>query len=692
MRCSASSSYLLLFFLTASGLLAETSYKIASIDFEGPLPGKEARIRQHLGIEIGDIFDPDITQAASNRLREQWRDSYHPLAQVGWKGVPDDSSHTLSLVFTSTPGPRGKLSSIRFVGNEQLTSATLLSGLSVIPHASWWAAFTGNDLILVEEFAPDQEALQALYRQRGYLDAVIGTPKLIPLEKGTDFDLVWPIEKEGDISLIRTIVLWVDGTPTSFPPRFQSALVPGQPLIPERLHRTVNDLRQFYLHRGYAFVEVDFKTEWETESNNVTVSFSVQTGGIPRLERISLQGNKFTRDEILLREIPLQVGSSFNAKAVALAQQNLEATGLFSAIDLQYQGAPGDETYQLTAEVTEKATGKFEAGLSYDSGVGAALLGRVSERNFAFGEPWRGDALQLSLSAILGTEFIEIETGFRNPRIRQSLWSYSATAFYRDNQAISDFYNQKGNGASLIFSHPRGPNTLLSYGASLQYLQVYDLTPELSEDLLEAENELEMAAPLVSWILDTTVSDFRPASGLRLQQSIQWGLPLSDSYTQALLYEGRGSVFFNPWRDHIVQLRGGLESVDPLDNGPLPLPIRSWLGGNENLRGFQYQSVSPFEEGFAVGGRSAWWAGIEYTYPAHPRLDLSLYYEWGGVSADTWTFDTEQFVSNWGIGFQIRADNFPLRLDVAFPLEVLPEDSQNKVGESVISFSAGYLF
>jgi len=683
---------LLISFFAGVSLHAETGPPLLSIDFEGPLPASRDKTIKTLDIELGAPFDPEEAQSASDRLMEEWRDLYYPLASVRWRALPVAGADGLEAVFISEPGPKGKLTAVRFTGNHAIDSEALRSVLNVRPRKSWWDHFTGKDILLVEELAADQEAILMLYQDRGYMDAVVGSPDLVQIEGREEFELVWPIEMEGEPYEITGIYLTVDGTPRNQPWGFPIGLASGETVSPARIAETVEDLRTFFLERGYAFVEVDFEPEWDECTHGVDLFFSVQTGGQSKLRKIVIEGDEITRESIILREIPVQPGSVFNLGALQVAQSNLEATGLFSEVDFEYGGVPGEPEYDLLVDVKERRTGRVEAGVSYDTGMGAAVIGRISDQNFALAPPWRGAALQPSLTAMVGSEILRLEADLRNPRIGRSYWGLSSRIFYEDNQYLSDFYDQRGGGASLTFNRPLNERNLIALGVAFNHFSVYDVSPLLAADLSDSDTDLDMIAPLVSWVYDSTDRDFRPTSGLRLVNTLQWGVPINDAFTNALVYEGRGMFFLNPWGDHIIQVRAGFETVDPIDEDNAPLPLRVWIGGPETLRGFLYHSVSPIENGVAIGGQSAWWTGFEYLVPVFPRLDVSIYYELGGVSADSWSFAGEGPVSDWGIGFQVRAENFPIRLDIAWPIEVLSGDPQNRRGDTVISFSAGYLF
>jgi outer membrane protein assembly factor BamA len=145
---------------------------------------------------------------------------------------------------------------------------------------------------------------------------------------------------------------------------------------------------------------------------------------------------------------------------------------------------------------------------------------------------------------------------------------------------------------------------------------------------------------------------------------------------------------------HVLSLRGGITSVDPYGGtDEVALPLRTYLGGSRNLRGFEYHSVSPLDEaGRPIGGESAWWATAEYRIPLLRWLDIAIYADVGDVSMDAYSFSGDGPVSNWGIGALIQAEEFPVRFDLATPIQTIEGDRQNEKGKPHLSFSAAYRF
>jgi outer membrane protein insertion porin family len=395
-------------------------------------------------------------------------------------------------------------------------------------------------------------------------------------------------------------------------------------------------LRDLLIDRGYGFATVELVPQWDEASSTADLVFQIRSGPVPVLHDIRLTGNTVTKDHILLREIPLRKGEAFNANALRAAQEYLEYTGLFSVVDVQYSGIPGASEFDLDVSVREKETGRAEMGLTYGSVEGTAFLIQVREQNLALGAPWRGQALQAFAAATLGSEIIRIETGIRNPRLGYSQWGLGLRGFTEDNSYLSDNYDQKSLGLQLTASHPLGRSHLLSVGYAWTVYDVYNIDGLQVPDLAEEDTDVNLTSLLFSWSVDRVDQSFRPTRGIRVLNTLGYGTELLGGDTEVIQYDGRAALYLNPVGEHVLVLRAGASSVDPQGNTEtVPLPLRVWLGGANNLRGFDYRSVSPFDEdGDPVGGESAWWGGAEYMIPVFPRLDVSLYYDVGDVSPD----------------------------------------------------------
>jgi translocation and assembly module TamA len=111
-----------------------------------------------------------------------------------------------------------------------------------------------------------------------------------------------------------------------------------------------------------------------------------------------------------------------------------------------------------------------------------------------------------------------------------------------------------------------------------------------------------------------------------------------------------GSVAGAPWED-------------------LPIP-KLFLGGSEDdLRGYDYKTVSPLDSsGQPMGGRSAIFTTLELRFRITKNIGLVPFADFGTVSMKEWPEFTEKWYKSVGGGIRYFSFFGPIRLDVGFPL------------------------
>jgi outer membrane protein assembly factor BamA len=127
----------------------------------------------------------------------------------------------------------------------------------------------------------------------------------------------------------------------------------------------------------------------------------------------------------------------------------------------------------------------------------------------------------------------------------------------------------------------------------------------------------------------------------------------------------------------------------------MPIYNRFFLGGPRNIRGVEFREIAPWiysqkgKKGKHVpwGGQTLWYMNLEYTIPLVKFLRFAAFSDLGSVGEDDWDFDTDYFCWSAGVGLRIDLPQFPIRLDVATPI-----DKKSGTDREVFSFTIGYDF
>jgi outer membrane protein insertion porin family len=681
-----------LFLLLIATGFAE-SPRVQDVQLFGELPFEKEKALEILAIPLGSAFEPDMAQDAAERLRKAGMNAYYPMAGVSWKGVPDADGKRISLQFSINLGPKGRLQELKFTGVAAFAEDVLLEQVQTRPRPGNLRRLLRKDKLELEVLSEDMKALKKWYVDHGYAGVNVGSAILEKPNGYEGFRLTWPIE-EGPLYRYKVIALDADTLPQQDDLKSLISFQPGDVYNPTQIAAVRKKLFDYFYYRGYAFVTVDVRMDLLDDVAEVDVEYTIRSGNRPMLRDVRIFGNAATSEHILLREMDTKPGEVFNAVSIERTQARLMALPMFSKVDLRTRQVAGSDLYDVDVEVKERKTGRFEIGLLYGEAEGASFQANLIEQNFSLSPPFRGDGMKAGVSTTVGSELIRVDTQIGNPRMGMSVWSLDGQVYYEDNQYLNDDYSQQTVFGQLISGYPIASSQLLSFGFAASSYHLYDLSDRAQTEFPELEDDIQVTSAVAYWDFDNTDSGIRPTTGVRLRAGLKLGTELLGGNTDVVETSLLGGFYYNPYRDHVIAIRGSVESAKPYGSTQnVPAPLRKYLGGSRNLRGFDYRSVSAVsEDGVRVGGESLWWASVEYMVPLHHYLEVALYVDVGDVSADPFGFSGEGPVSNAGIGFLIRADNFPVRFDLATPLQTLEDDTTNETGSVKLSFSAGYRF
>jgi Skp family chaperone for outer membrane proteins len=131
----------------------------------------------------------------------------------------------------------------------------------------------------------------------------------------------------------------------------------------------------------------------------------------------------------------------------------------------------------------------------------------------------------------------------------------------------------------------------------------------------------------------------------------------------------------------ILLLNGQVASVDTWGDGErVPIFERLFLGGTNDLRGFDFREVGPKDEDDEpIGGRTMARATVELTYPIIEKVRAAVFYDTGFVNRDAYDFSTDDVASDVGFGLRLDLPIGPIRVDYGIPIQKAGTDRQREV-------------
>jgi outer membrane protein insertion porin family len=420
---------------------------------------------------------------------------------------------------------------------------------------------------------------------------------------------------------------------------------------------------------------------------------------------------------VILRELVLGPGDVFSTVLMKISQLRLDNTRFFEDVNVSPQetNIPGRRNMRIA--VREGRTGNLTFGAGFSSLERATLFAEVSQSNFDLFNRrsfFQGDGQKFRLRLQLGSLSSEAVLSFEEPWLFQRQLGLGFSVFRTSSEYNSTFYEQVETGFEVYLRKHLFElwNGRLSYTYEVFDINKVDPSASARIRALEGSN----ASSRVGFQLerDTRNKIISTTSGNRVEINLDFaGGPLGGSATNNFYRaEFRGSQFFPVFeaqqqvlsliaRGGVIQSFGDSDKLQPLrgvtdaNGNPVlykpgvPYYMKWYLGGPNNLRGFEFREVSPRDEfGEPIGGNTYGFFSAEYSFDIVSPIRFAIFYDAGFVNANAYDFNPSTYNDNFGFGLRLFVAGAPLSLDFGIPLTA---DKLNKKGNQ-FNFSFGTRF
>ena len=176
----------------------------------------------------------------------------------------------------------------------------------------------------------------------------------------------------------------------------------------------------------------------------------------------------------------------------------------------------------------------------------------------------------------------------------------------------------------------------------------------------------EQESLLFGYEISKTNSNSRlnPTIGFKQTYKLEMG-------TESLLSNANMAILTGGWRfiyslgeneNHQFVGRADTSYIFTDDFNKVPYNLRFFTGGDQSLRGFDYKSLSPEENGFKIGGQALGVGSLEYNYQFKDGWRAAIFSDFGNAYDKQFSNPTEYSM---GVGIRWRSPIGPIRLDVA---------------------------
>ncbi|HZV87622.1 MAG TPA: outer membrane protein assembly factor BamA [Candidatus Binatus sp.] len=599
-----------------------------------------------VGLSVESPFDPTKIKKAEVVLKELLGEHGRQFATVTPQYERIASSNAVILVFKIDEGPKVKVGTVKFTGNHSFSDRKLLRAMK--HDRPYGIPLYFFDIPVLsktydrEKLNEDLEVgIRGLYQDNGFFRVVVApngpilqnvdvqhggvpVPGLRP-KTGKAVNITIPIEegeqyRMGTLKIVssdpdKALSLKVEPLKSIFP------LKDGDVFNVDKLRKAIKSYGDAYGQYGFIdfTAEPDFDIDDATKKINLTLRFDEQKQYYVR--RINFSGNTTTRDKVIRRELLIDEGQLFNKRYWDISILRLNQLNYFDKIEadkaVELQKNSKDGTVDINLKLKEK--GKQSIGLQGGvSGLAGGFIGLTYQTNNFLG---LGETL--TLSAQFGEYQRTLQFGFTQPYLFDRPISTGFTVFsskYNFNQAqqeaqitgqqvsvnpqyIQD-YNQNSTGFTAYASYPMKRFSFarvgISYGLTHTNITAFNSASTLLFEQLQfraiagpsALNGIISSSITPSITYNTIDNPLNSTKGKSFYYSVSLTGLGGNVKTVANVFDVK---YFHPvyHRRNAIGLHFSTAYITGYGGGEVPPFNRYYMGGENDLRGFDIRSISP---------------------------------------------------------------------------------------------------
>jgi len=667
---------------------------VAEVLIEGAEQITQPRVRKEISVKPGQSLSEEKIEDDRRKILKLYNDRNYSDVDVQYK-IEDLPDNKARVIFSITEGPKLIVKKITFIGNYSVKDKDLRAAMKTKVQDLIWF-FDKSGRLISSQLDEDRASLKLLYQNRGFADVDIADVATQTLDNKKDgVEIVITIQ-EGIQYRVNAITL--DGV--NLVPKEQMLGIlkmrEGSLFTPKGLADDLNAMRTVYGQRGY--IEADAIPQVTPAGQGaVDILYKIDERVQSYVNLINIQGNSRTKDKVIRRELAIKPGEIYDTTLVDVSKKRLENLSYFSNISMTPSDTVVPGRKDLNVIVDEKRTGSFNFGAGFstiDSLIGFAELQQTNFDLFDWPH-FVGGGQRFRIRLQYGLQRADYTISWTEPWFLGYKLSFGVEGYYHEANFLSSVYNQSNLGVAFQLRKPITTFLSVTGEYRIEQIKIFDVndddTGQFIQDSAGTYTRGALSGSLIYDSRDdlflTRKGDYVNLTGFAASNYLGGTVNDYGINLQATKY------FSLPW-DTILTLKGEVAAVDTLqgdNNGGLGVPIfdRLYLGGANNMRGFDYREVGPKDnKGNPIGGNSLAYGTVEWSFPIITRIRGSLFTDWGFVNGGSYDFSTSNVNGDIGFGLRVELPIGPVRVDYGIPVI----HDQYNGGSGKFNFNVGYQF
>jgi len=543
-------------------------------------------------------------------------------------------------------------------------------------------------------------------QNEGFLKVKIANVRILYNEEKSKVQVHIQIE-EGPITTLKELKFI--GSDTSYEKKLTelSGLTVNKPIQLMILEQSISKIIKFYQSSGYLEVTVDSGSDrlisYNSDSTEAFVTYYINEGPKVIVDSILIEGNTFTRDKVIQRELDFKIGEVLTPEKIDETTKRLQKLGHFSSVDIRtLEEKTNVSARTVLVKVVERNPGIFNMGLGANSERAFSVRGYlgISYRNIA--GTGRGASIRLEGNYNLAdVKYLEqkILFGYLEPSV------FNSRVRFRTNlstgKQVSDFNKQ-------VITETTQSLFTLEYDFTQHHSLAYDVfgfakvkdSQRFGDTSIFPESLQEIATTGPTYTIDYRDHPFNPTRGTLTRFNIEYSSPAIGS-TKTIEYWRNISSFthyYSPWKPGWTLANsfryGYLQNLSRAADGGVPYDKKGLLlGGLSTIRGFNSGEAFPNQTDLGteryklLTTAHMYLIKTELRFPIYSNFGGAVFYDGGAVYIqDPLINIRDPYRDALGVGIRFITPIGPASLEFAYKLDRRDNESQWPLNFSIGTF------
>ncbi len=333
-------------------------------------------------LKKGDMANKTKLKVDTDAIRNLYLEKGYPQADVKSSMEKNETANTVKIFFEINEGYQTTIRKIRFSGNNFASESTL-KGVMQTKEQN----FFNSGAFQEKKLEADRALIENYYWEKGYIDArVTNITKDIEQDKeeGRNYLIVTLYIEEGEQWIYGGMQF--EGNQIFSTDKLNELVYqkPGTIINKKKLESDFQRVLDLYYENGYIFNDISRREERDDAAKSVTYFVKIIERGRAHIENILIKGNKKTKDFVLRRELPIEVGDVFSKSKVIEGLRNLYNLQYFSSITPETPQGSAEGLMDLIINVEEQSAADISFGIVFTGATEFPISGQIKwlDRNF----------------------------------------------------------------------------------------------------------------------------------------------------------------------------------------------------------------------------------------------------------------------------------------------------------------------